>query len=488
MPSRIHFDPSHEYDANRVLMIACAFPPTGGPGVQRTVKFVKYLPDHGWQPTVWTAPPLAGLPRDDSLVGDIPSGVGIQRFAGEGAGDVTLGALRRVSSSPGWLGSVAQALERRLTVRRKSRLFPDDRITWASRSLKPVLSLIERNRPRVIYSTFSPASNHWLALEVKQRTGLPWVADFRDLWTDDYRYVEGNAALGRADRELEQRILETADAIIGVTPRQTSILASHVPGAGHKFFTITNGFDCDDFAGDPFDTTFPAQGMTSDRPYVISHIGRLDRWRAVESFFRGLEMFGEGVGREERNIVFRVVGHVGSEVTARLRASGLTIEIIGYVPHRVAIHHMREADLLLLNVPDGPNADSVIPAKLFEYLASMRPILVIGPENNEAARIVRECGAGWDVGFDAKEIGAAFERAYLGWRGGCKQPVCPRDRLEEFGRKGLARRLATIFEQVLLGGSRQVAAQSLLSDAQMVACCTLGPTKPNVPRTLVSSS
>jgi len=437
-----------------VLMIACAFPPTGGPGVQRSLKFVKYLPTCGWMPTVWASEPLPGLPEDASLLSDIPSEVIVHRARQDRAAQWTA-LIDRLSDAKAFSG--VSMLDRGVAwVRayRTRRLFPDDQTGWARRSLVPLTRLMRDAPIDLIYSTFSPASNHWLALQLKRRTGLPWVADFRDLWTDDYRYEEPSARRRVAHRSLENELLETADAVISVSDRQTELLARRISRSAAKFYTITNGFDPDDIPPDKdrepghkprvFDDSEPDAAC-----FTIAHVGRLDRRRTPNAFFQGLVRFVRAHESEPGRMVFESVGHVSDTVVDRLRATGLSVRRVGAVSHGDAIARMQRADLLLLPVPQGPNADSVIPAKLFEYLATGRPILVIGPNGGEAARMVTRCRAGRAVGFD----GASFARALSGfrdaWAAGRAPVGCAPDRLEPFNRIRLTQQLARVFDGLI---------------------------------------
>ena len=236
-------------------MIAYAFPPTGGSGVQPSANFAKYLPQFGWLPTVWTAEAVDGLPRDPTLRDELqPEVVACPRSAESG-----IPAMRRslrgfVNARAGeGLTAVASrfatALDWRVDVRQVATTLPDECMHWARRSVGPLTRQVRSERFEVIYSIYSPASSHWLALELKRRTNLPWVADFGDLWTDDRRYHESSPQSRAAHRKLERDILEAADVVIAVSERQRQIFADHVPGCVHKFLTISNGFDPADFGG-----------------------------------------------------------------------------------------------------------------------------------------------------------------------------------------------------------------------------------------------
>ena len=427
----------------RVLMLAAAFPPTGGAGVQRSVKFAKYLPRVGWLPTVWTVDRIDGLPEDPTLLADLPEDVMVQRSVRAGSLRAWHRRIRNRGSS-----RFAGALEWRLRRFLSRQPWPDDYVGWARASVQPLVRLIAEQSIDVIYSTFSPASNHLLGLALKRRTGLPWVADFRDLWTDDLRYREPGARRHRANRRLESKILEFADAVVGVTPRQTAILAEHLPDRRRKFVTITNGFDPADFE------VKEASRPAAQGKFVLAFVGRFDRRRADDRLLAGLQRFAAEVGTQGDRFVFRVVGHADKVTLGKLRSSGVDHVFTGYRPHAEAIDEMRAADALLISTEaTGPNATSVINGKLFEYLASGRPILVVGPEGGECERIVRSCGAGLTVGFDADEIAGALRTLFRAWQQGRPTTGCQPHRLGPYSRITLARNLGSVLDRLVVRNS-----------------------------------
>ncbi len=433
--------------SGKVLMIAYAFPPTGGPGVQRSAKFAKYLPQFGWLPTVWTVADADGLPRDQTLCDELPPEVTVCP-QGIGSGVVamrrTLRGFANARAGEGLTGLAARfakAVDWRVDQWITASLLPDDCIGWARRSVGPLLHRLQTESFDVLYSTFSPASNHWLALELRRRTGLPWVADFRDLWTDDCRYREPSPQRHAAHRQLEQQVLEQADVVIGVTPRQTEILAGHVPHQREKFLTITNGFDPDDFSD-------PSVSVDRRDEFVLSYVGRFDLSQTSDAWFAALQTFVESLGNQRDRFVFRIVGFVNKSAQAKLLATGARCEFVGYVAHREAIAAMCQADALLVSAPTGPNGDSVIRAKLFEYLASRRPILVVGPRDGECERIVRSCQAGIAATFSERCIVTALRRLFRAWVDGEPLPGARPDRLQAFDRAELTRRLAAVFDQL----------------------------------------
>ncbi len=433
-----------------VLVIACAFPPTGGSGVQRTAKFVKYLPSSGWSPIVWARDAVPGMPRDERLAAEVPAGIDVFRTGGN-LWDGLWERARRTAERGGVLAPFARRIDFRLSRSLPRDRLPDDQIAWARQSVRPLEHLIRTRQVRALYSTFSPASDHWLALELKRRTGAPWVADFRDLWTDDYRYSESTPHRRAAHRELEQDVLENADAVIGVSQRQTEILASHVPSRRDRFVTITNGYDPSDLKGVAKAIAHEKESSGRAGVFVLAHVGRLDRWRSCEPLFDALADFVRSLGDKRKSFRVHLVGH--SDVAARERflTDGVPYRNAGTVDHADAIRAMASADALLLASPDGPNAHSVIPAKTFEYLASGRPILSVGPEDGEAERIVRTCQGGVTAGFDRNEILAGLCALYDEWRDGVQPLPIRKQALVPFQRQVQASRLARVLDAVADG-------------------------------------
>lgn len=499
--SDIEPSPGDEGGANRVgppmhkvLIIAHAFPPTGGPGVQRPAKFAKYLPSFGWKPMVWSADYVEGLPRDETLSDDLPESVSLytrspggvqalrrtlrgfrdahQNGAGRrpvstgfaaGRGPVLTGFAGAGSATLSAASNLAAAVDWRVAAWCTAHGFPDDCAGWARRSIRPLIDLVRREGIDLIFSTYSPASNHLLALELQRRTRLPWVAEFRDLWVDDGRYRVASSQKRDAHLRLQQEILEKADAVIGVSPRQTAILSAYVPKQRIKFHTITNGFDPDDFttasssdAGSSRAT--PGRRSRASRTFVLAHVGRFDLVRTRDELFEAFRSFSEQIATQRSRFLVRIVGHANAAAREKLLATGLPCEFVGYVSHRDAIAAMRDADALLLPVPDTNNGDTIICGKLFEYLASQRPIVVIGPRDGECERIVRSCRAGLAVPFETDLIISALQEVYDAWRAGRSLRGCPEELLGQFARPELTRRLAGIFEK-LAGRARTASAK-----------------------------
>ncbi len=431
----------------QVLVIAAAFPPVGGSGVQRTVKFCKYLPSFGWQPTVWTVDEYDGLPSDTTLLHDLPPTVKVIRHPHINYVKRAKRSLQRIGGMGSVFSMVTAAMDWRLTRWHQRSAWPDELIAWAKSSVKPLLELLDKQPMDVIYSTFSPVSNHWLALELKHRTGLPWIADFRDLWTDDCSYSQSFRSFLRADTRLQQTFLEQADAVVAVSPGQTDILAGHVPLQRRKrtFTTITNGFDPDDFR-----LAIPDSSMGSEKnaTFVLGHVGTLAGWRTMDTLLDGIAAFVDSIGGRRDRFEFRSAGILGSDVEKRIVSRGIPLTTKGYVPHFEAVASMRAADALLLYCGPGQNASTVINGKLFEYLASQTPILCVGDHDAEISKIVRSTNAGLVVHCESDSISLGLRKLYDAWETGQPMPGCAPERLDPFSRVTTTAQLALILDRL----------------------------------------
>ncbi len=415
-------------------MLSAVFGPHGGPGVQRSVKFAKYLSKLGWQPTVWTAGRLPNLPCDKSLMVDFPGCVKVydHGMLRDSACECVNDDKSRLSDALAWR---FQALQNRYSQ-------PDPLVDWARASEASLVDMLRAGLFDVIYSTYSPASNHLLALSLKRLTGCAWVADFRDLWTDDYRYEEKSPKWRQVHRRWEQEILEEADVVVGVTPTQTKILSSHVPTWANKFVTITNGFDLDDFQN-----IVSSERSQHDDTLELTYVGSADRWRTSDALFDGVARFACACTGNGNKLVLRVVGHVNESVKTRFTATGATCVYTGRVNHAHAIEAMCTARALLMCVPEGRNGASVVPAKLYEYLAASRPILLVGPPEGDAARIVRDGHAGVCAPFDSEAISRALSEVFTMSVGRDLPAHLETQPLRRFRRDVLAAQLAQQFER-----------------------------------------
>lgn len=442
----------------RVLMICSAFPPTGGAGVQRSAKFAKFLPQFGWKPIVWSCRHLASLPRDASLLAELPPDLDHRAQSGWDT-----------SSWPARTGELAAATAKLLRqgdaradgVRwRANRLMrglvecivPDEQGLWALGSLGTLRRVVLREHIDVIYSTHSPPSNHLLAWRLKLATRVPWVSDYRDLWTDDcwYPFADGPRWRRTADRFLETRFLRDADAVVGVSPDQTRILADRIPQERYKCVTVTNGADLDDFAGLDRPSARRAVGYDAghDHRFVLAHVGRFTSERVTPEMLDGFAKLIDWLRVRKNQFELRIVGWMSEQMHRQLRATGIQFTAIGYVSHDRAVREMVAADALLLQYPPRPNADTAISGKLFEYFAARRPILVIAPASSATRKLTLACEAGIAADPDAESVCSALRALWERWQSATLGDGCPSERLAPYTRRHVTGELARVLGHV----------------------------------------
>ena len=352
----------------RVLLVAFQYPPmTGTSGIQRALRFSQYLTDFGWEPMVLTAHPRAYENTSDDQCDDIPPGIVVKRtFA--------LDAARHLSVGGRYPGVLAR---------------PDRWISWWPSAVACGLQLIRRLRPCAIWSTFPIPTAHRIGLSLQRRSGLPWFADFRDVMTE--KGYPADPVVWRVWRKLEQETITRSTRAIFTTPGAAEMYRQRYTACpAQRFVTIENGYDEKLF--DQIDTKIDSAARRDSRgPFVLLHSGVIyPSERDPTQFFRALrELMDEGTLAGQLRIVLRATGHdshIGALIE-RFRLQG-TVELAPAIPYRDSLREMLTADGLLLL--QARNCDRQIPAKLYEYLRSGRPILALASGDTENA--VRSAG------------------------------------------------------------------------------------------------
>jgi glycosyltransferase involved in cell wall biosynthesis len=398
-------------------MLAYAFPPLGGAGVQRTLKFVKYLPEHGWEPTVVTVRWSPYQMRDPTLGSELPGGVRVRR-----APELPLTPY------------LAMALSKLGADRARAFVtWPDNFQGWLPGALALALLEIRRSRPDVLYTTSAPYVSHLAGLALHRMTGIPWVADFRDEWAANPHLQAAPRALQTLSRRAERAVATSAHVV--VVGDYFNIAGSR---PGHRT-TITNGVDPDDLA------RLPAPDPPHDR-FRLTHVGTLYGEQDAGPVLAALRRLVERGELDGSRVELRVVGKVF--LSNESLDLPLHVSQEGYVSHHDALLEMRRATALLLYVAPTSLAPS---GKLYEYLTSERPILCVTRPDGLAHRLVRD----WDAGVCADPSdGAAIERAilelYRRWEEGRLGDLAGvRERtLDRFSRRTLAGELASVLTEV----------------------------------------
>jgi len=421
----------------KVLIITYYWPPSGGAGVQRWLKFTKYLPSSGWFPEVLTVDPLyAAYPfRDDSLYGEVPVDVKVHRTKA-----LNFFALYNRDQSKIPHAGFASGKDKgfKSTVSRFIRgnfFIPDPRRGWNRFAFRRASELIRSQNITHIITTSPPHSTQLIGLRLKRRfPGLKWVADLRDPWTDIYYYDMFRPSLPARmlDRNLEKRVLSRADRIITVGKTLASLLAAKTEAVAGKTEILPNGFDEEDF-----------QGVVPSVPerFTITYVGTLSHAYPVRGFIDAVK----DMRINGKQVALQFVGTVPEEIRALFPAGdeGDGPRFISYCEHPEAIRYMMSSSLLLLIIPDHSSNRSILTGKIFEYLATEKPILFLGPEDGDAARLLTLCGYQGIFGYDDVEgIREFILRVAEG------KPVKRSGYHLEYSRRALAVKLGNILDRL----------------------------------------
>lgn len=383
----------------RVLIITYYWPPSGGSGVQRWLKMSKYLPENGWQPVIYTAEDAEYPVEDQSLANDVaPEAEVIRRpivepytfykkFLGMKKGEkVKAGFINEGAMKTGWKESLSVWLRGNLFI-------PDARCWWIRPSVRYLKRYLKEHPVDAIISTGPPHSMHLIARELHKKFDIPWVADFRDPWTDIdfYKDLKLTRCADRKHHRLERQVLSDATRVVTVGWDCARGLENH---GAKDVAVITNGYDFFDIFNDKYQ---------KPPTFTMSHIGIIGANRNPETFWEAISDIVKTHGRASLQI--RLIGQTDNSVMESIKRYNIEkyVEIIPYIPHNQVIVEQQKSDVLLLFVNNTPNAKGILTGKLFEYMASGRPILCIGPEDGDSARILNETHTGITVDFDDNE-------------------------------------------------------------------------------------
>ncbi len=385
----------------KVLIITYYWPPSGGAGVQRWLKFVKYLREFGWEPVIYT-PSNPGFPViDDTLARDIPEGIEVlmtpiwepyefyKKMTGKKSNEYLNTGLSIPKKSPG--------LVEKLSVWIRGNLFiPDARKFWINPSVRYLTKYLEDHQVNAIVSTGPPHSMHLIALKIKARLNIPWLADFRDPWTDIdyYKDLKISPFADRRHKKLELMTVKSCSAMVVVSREMQK---NYEKLGGANVHVITNGFDPADMVVDE---------VNRDAGFSISHIGTLPPGINLKGLWQILSELCDTVPNFRNNLEIKLVGKVTSEVIDNLSEFNLSdnLVLIDYVPHDKVATLLKQTAVPLLAInKDSPNAKGILTGKFFEYLASGRPILTIGPTDGDLAMIIEDAAAGYIAQYDDLE-------------------------------------------------------------------------------------
>ncbi|UKM63921.1 glycosyltransferase family 4 protein [Flavobacteriaceae bacterium GSB9] len=379
---------------NKVLIIAYYWPPAGGPGVQRWLKFVKYLPEFGVEPIVYVPENPSYPIIDESLNAEVPKGLTILKhpirepykianlFSKKSSKTISKGIIPDKKKQ--------SFIDKTLLFVRGNFFIPDARVGWVEPSVYYLCEYIKKEGIKTILTTGPPHSLHLIGLRLKEKLAVKWLADFRDPWTTIgyHKRLKLTKASEEKHKNLEKLVLSTADQIV-VTSFVTKLEFGQI--TDKPIEVITNGYD-DEGVLD----------FKMDNKFSVSHIGSLLSKRNPEVLWRIFsELIKENNGFSE-DFQLNLIGAVSESVIKSIKNNGLENHLneVGYVSHKKSIKFQKKSQLLLLIEIDSEETKCIIPGKLFEYMVSNRPIIALGPEGSDVKRILKETNTGDYFGYN----------------------------------------------------------------------------------------
>jgi glycosyltransferase involved in cell wall biosynthesis len=419
---------------NKVLIVTYYWPPSGGAGVQRWLKFSKYLPEFGWEPIILTVDPeFAAYPvTDESLLKDLPLSVKIHRTPAIDYFSIYKKDKTKIPTA-GFANKADHSFKDKIVRFIRGNFFiPDPRRGWNGYAFRKACELINNEEINCIITTSPPHSTQLIGLKLaKKYPRLKWIADLRDPWTDIYYYkMFYPTYLSKfIDSRYEKMVLKTAVNIITIGTALGKMFESRVAGIGNKIRILPNGYDDSDFTG-----------KTAKIPerFTISHVGTISEYYPIEGLVKALiQVQSAGI-----DFIFRFTGLI-TQTQKDLLTTNLDmdkIEFIPYVSHNVAIQTMLDASLLLLIIAENKDNRAFLSGKIFEYLASGRPVLCLGPEDGEAAMLISSFKQGATFEYHDSDNIAAYIHTVI------DQPQSTGTNPMEYSRRNLTKQLASILK------------------------------------------
>jgi glycosyltransferase involved in cell wall biosynthesis len=433
--------------ASKVLIITYYWPPSGGAGVQRWLKFVKYLPEMGYEPIVITVDTkyASYAQIDHSLETEVNENVRVIRTKSfepynlykkvSGSQEVPFGGFAN-ESKPSFIQRFSRFI-------RGNMFIPDPRKGWNKYVLKEVNELLKTEKIEAVITSSPPHSTQLIGLQIQKKYGIPWIADLRDPWTDIYYYdsLYHLPFAKRKDASYELQVLENADAVLVVSPSiKRNFLAKSEKLKAAKIHIIPNGFDNEDFAS--------PKPVSTDK-FELVYTGTMADSYNITSFLEALETvsthFSPGT------IKVSVVGIVAPNILNQINDTKISslFGFKGYLNHSEAIDYMSGSSALWLVIPEIKNNEGILTGKLFEYLATGKPIIGIGPVKGDAAEILNRTASGkMFESQDAEGMAEELKRLIERWKLN-KSPENNSNAVKEYSRRSLTGEIASILSHII---------------------------------------
>ncbi|MDO6813475.1 glycosyltransferase [Tenacibaculum soleae] len=423
----------------KVLIITYYWVPAGGSGVQRWLKFVKYLRDFNIEPVVYTVDEAKYPILDESLANDIPKGIEVIKKAIWEPNDfLSIFKKKETKTSAGFLNPNPTFFGKILQYIRANYFIPDARKYWIKPSVKYLEKYLSENKIDAIITTGPPHSLHLIGLHLKKKTNVKWIADFRDPWTDiDYFHqLPLTKKAIKKHHQLEKEVLKNADASLVVGKK----MKANYEVFSDRIHVVTNGYDSEEKTNNQ---------SVLDSKFSITHIGLMNADRNPKMLWTALAELSEENTDFKNDLEIKLIGKLSDDVVTDLKKYDFkNVTRINYVPHKEVQQYQRASQVLLLAVNNVPSAKGIITGKIFEYLQAKRPILAIGPEDGDLGEILAKTNAGTIVDFDKKEkLKKVVSDLYKKYQQ--NSLTVSSVNIEQYHRKELTKQLSIILKQVV---------------------------------------
>lgn len=428
----------------KVLIISYYWPPAGGISVHRCLKFAKYLREFGWEPVICTANNAEYPVIDEGNFKDVPEGVTVLKtkiWEPYNLFKFISGKKKEERIHNVFLEEEKPSLAHKLGIWIRGNIFiPDARKFWIRPSVKFLSKYLKENPVDVLFTNGPPHSTHMIAYGVKNNLGIPWHADFQDPWTqvDYFPQLMLNPISKKIHKTMEQRIFSSADKITICSDTWKSDLESI---GAHDVGVIVWGYDEDDFKN---------ISVPLSKKFTLSHFGSLGPDRNAKTLWKALSIIAKESEQFAKDLEIELVGFIGHAIIDEITSLGLAdnLKLSAHISREETLERMCQSQALLLILNDMPNVKGRLPGKLFEYLASHRPILVIGPQDSDASKIVHGVNAGYTCGFDdldktlitVKELYHKYKEGKL---------ISNQTDISQYSNRNLTKKLADYLDQII---------------------------------------
>lgn len=431
----------------KVLVIAYYFPPSGGPGVQRVLKHIRYLKEFGWQPIVLTVSNGQFPARDESLMDEIPSDVPVHRtqifepydlyraFTGKKKGTaIDVNVIKKEGQKQSLTERIAEFV-------RATFFIPDARIGWIGSAVKKGKEIIKNEKIDAIYSSSPPYTCSLIAKKLKKKFNLPWVAGFRDPWTGFISTPNRWFLPAAIDRSMEKSVFQNADNIECAWQGIIEDALEKYPDLDRsKFHHVPNGFDSADFPELKNVTEF------NDK-FTLTYTGSMYGRRNPLALFEAIEQLISENKIDPKNIKLNFIGRFGNEVHETFESVTFSnsIVIFSYMPHKESIEHLMRSDCSLLIVDESKESENIVPGKVYEYLGVGKPIFVIAPEKGAIFDLIKETNGGLLAHqSNINKIKENFLLFYNKWQAKKELLVTNKSEISKYERKNSTKKLSKL--------------------------------------------